>query len=157
MKIAKKRCEFCKEYFLPNPRTYTNQTCCSKLRCRKKRKARTCKNWRDKNSGYDQYRKEKKSKWAKEYPDYWQKYRRNHPAYVEKDNKRRGRQYKKARISANQDSIRKISVEKLKSIKKIKPDFSANQDPIDRRINDILDYLFWKESSANQDHIAKHL
>jgi len=150
MKIVKKRCEICHKWFLPDPRTYRTQRCCSNSECRKKRKAKTDKNWRDNNPGYDKSRKEKKRKWAKAYPDYWQKYRKEHPDYVKKDNKRRSNRYKKEKISANQVMIREKSVEKLKSIQKIKPYSSANQVVIHRRVEGILEYLIWKESSANQ-------
>jgi len=157
MKIAKRRCEICHTWFSPNPRTYRSQRCCSNIECQKKRKARTKKNWWKKNPDYNKGRKTKIQKWAAGYPGYWQKYRQTHPNYVRKDIKRRCNRYKRDKISAKQDLIRKISVEKLKSIKKIKPYFSAKQDPIQRRQDGILEYLYWKESSAKQDRIGNHL
>jgi septin family protein len=121
--------------------------------CRKERKSRAKKRWWKNNPDYDNYRRDKIKAWAKTYPDYWRKYRREHPDYVKKDNKRRSVRSKKSGISAKQDEIRKISVEKLNRIQEITPDFSAKQDKINRRVNDILEYLLWKESSAKQNHI----
>ncbi|MCK4827381.1 hypothetical protein KA005_67240 [bacterium] len=157
MKIAKRRCESCHKWFSPNPRTYRNQRCCSNAECQKERKARTKKNWWKKNPGYNKDRKATIQNWAAKYPGYWQKYRKAHPEYVRKDNKRRSKSRKKGQNAAKQDLIRKISVEKLKSIKEIKPDSAAKQDPIQRRQNYIIEYLYWKESAAKQDVMGNHL
>lgn len=159
MKIAKRRCEFCHKWYLPNPRTYLIQRCCTKPECHKKRKAGADKAWRNKNQGYDKGkgRRKKIRSWARSYPDYWQKYRQEHPEYVKKDNKRRHTSHKKEKNAAKQDTIRKISVEKLKSIKEIKPDSAAKQDAIQHRQNGILDYLFWKESAAKQVLMVNHI
>ena len=160
MKIAKlkvrrgvRRCEFCHNWFTPYPGTYRQQRCCSKAACRKKRKVRTKRNWWLKNPGYNRERKQKIRAWAKGYPDYWQKYRQEHPDYVKKDNKRRHTGHKKEKNAAKQDLSSKISVEKLKSIMEIKPDSAAKQDLLQRRQNGIINFLYWKESAAKQDVI----
>lgn len=95
--------------------------------------------------------------WAKAYPDYWHKYRREHPDYVARDSQRRCSGCKKAKISAKQDAVRQTAVEKLESIRDLEPVSSAKQDAVHRRVNGILDYLFWKESSAKQDSMANCL
>lgn len=155
-KRSKKRCEFCHKWFMPHPRA-PHQRCCSNRTCRKKRKARADKNWNLKNPGYGKGRTLKIRVWAKEYPDYWRKYRRKHPDYVARDNRRRCSSYKRRKISAKQDAVHKISVEKLESIRVLEPVSSAKQDAVHRRVDSILDYLFWKESSAKQDKIANCL
>lgn len=152
-----RRCEFCHRWFLPHPRTYRQQRSCSKPECRKKRKAEAKKNWWQKNPGYNKGRKTKIRAWAKRYPDYWQKYRREHPDYVKKDNKRRHTSHKKEKNAAKQDAIREISVERLKSIMEIKPDSAAKQDTIQRRVKGIVDYLIWKEFAAKQDLIDNRI
>jgi len=157
MKIAKKRCKICHKWFLPHPRTYLNQYCCSNAECQKKRKARTKKNWWKKNPGYNKERKATIQNWAAKYPDYWQKYRRKHPDYVRKDIKRRCNRYKKEKISAKQDAIRKITVERLKSTQESRADFSAKQDSIQRRQDVIINYLFGKKYSAKQNIMVNHL
>jgi hypothetical protein len=151
MKIVKKRCEICRKWFMPDPRTYKIQKCCSK--CRKKRKAQTDKIWRENNPGYDKYRKDKKREWARAYPDYWRKYRAEHPVYVEENNKRRSSRHKKAKNAANQVTISKIFVDELKSIRENRPDSAANQVTIDRRVDDLFELLIWKDSAANQADI----
>ena len=153
MKIAKKRCEFCHRWFTPYPGTYRQQRCCSNPECRKKQKAKTKKNWWLKNPGYNKDRRQKIRGWAKQYPDYWCEYRREHPEYVAKDNKRRNSCYKRRKIPAKQDLLSKISVEKLKSINEIKSNFPAKQDPLQRQVKSIVDYLIWKEFPAKQDVI----
>jgi hypothetical protein len=55
---------------------------------------------------------------------------------------------------AKQDAVRKISVEKLESIRDSEADSVAKQDAVHRRVNGILDYLFWKENVAKQDNMA---
>ncbi|MBU4122498.1 MAG: hypothetical protein ABII20_03110 [Candidatus Omnitrophota bacterium] len=153
MKIAKRQCKICHKWFSPNPRTYQSQRCCSNTECQRKRKARTKKNWWKKNPGYNKDRKVTIRCWLQAHPDYWREYRKAHPDYVRKDSKRRCNKYRQEKLSAKQDLIREISVGKLKSIKEIRPDSSAKQDPIQRRQNGIIDYLYWKESSAKQDVI----
>jgi hypothetical protein len=95
--------------------------------------------------------------WVKGYPNYWHKYRKEHPDYVARDNRRRCSSYKKRKISAKQDAVRQISVEKLESIRDLELVSSAKQDAVHRRVDGILNYLFWKESSAKQDDIANCL
>lgn len=154
MKIAKKRCKFCHEWFSPDPRTAYKQSCCAKVSCQKLRRANTQKKWRLKNPSYDQSRKEKLKVWAKGTPSYWQRYRRSHPAYVARDNQRRCSAYQQGKISAKQDQISQISVAKLESIKKMGVVSSAKQDQINRRVNEVVDFLIWKEFSAKQNEIA---
>lgn len=145
----KRRCEFCHKWFSPHPRA-PHQRCCLNPACRKKRKAKADKDWWLNNPDYGKSRNLKICLWAQAYPDYWRKYRKEHPDYVARDNRRRCSSYKRRKISAKQDAVHKISVEKLKSIRDFEPVSSAKQDAVHRRVNGILDYLFWKESSAKQ-------
>ncbi len=154
MKVSKRRCHFCKRWFQPNPRNPNRQQACSSAACQQKRRADNNRRWRQKNPGYGQSRQPKIRAWAKEYPDYWHRYRRQHPDYVGKERCRRRSAHKRAKNAAKQDSDRKISVEKLESIRDLAPISAAKQDSVHRRINGILDYLFWKENAAKQDAIA---
>lgn len=149
MPIKKKRCKFCHDWFTCNPRT-EHQICCEKPECRKQRKIAAKRLWWRNNPDYDKSRADKKLKWAHR-RDYWRYYRRTHPAYAAADNKRRRKAYKDQKFSANQDAITKIAVGKLESIRNIVPNPSANQDMIARRVDVIVDYLFLKEPSANQN------
>lgn len=48
----------------------------------------------------------------------------------------------------------KTAVDKLLDIRAMTADSSAKQDAIARRVEGILDYLFWREGSAKQDVMA---
>ena len=152
--MEKKRCEFCQKWCMPSPYAGHHQKCCSNIECKKKRKEQVNKNWREKNPSYEKSRSEKKRIWAGSYPNYWQRYRKEHPDYVRRDNKRRCSSRKKQCLSARQDTARQIALEKLESIRNFKPNSAARQDAVFALINGILDYLFWREGSARQDKIA---
>jgi len=153
MQIAKRRCEFCHKWFTPYHGTYRQQKCCPNAECRKKRKVRTKRTWWLNNPGYNRDRLQKIRVWAKEYPDYWQKYRQEHPDYVKKDNKRRHTSHKKGKNAAKQDLLSKISVERLKSTQESGSDYAAKQDLLQRRQNIIINYLLGKDFAAKQDVI----
>jgi len=154
--MKKKRCDFCHKWFMPHPQA-PHQCCCSDPACRKKRKSTADKKWRLNNQNYGRSRKLKIRDWAKEYPNYWQRYRRERPDYAQKERQRMRSVRQRAKNVAKQDAVRKISVEKLKSIREYEPDFVAKQDAVHRRVDGILDYLFWKESVAKQDVMAESL
>ncbi len=157
MKIAKKRCEFCHEWFSPHPRTARFQRSCAKPGCRKKRSTSAVRRWWAQNPGYNKGRGPKIRDWAKAYPSYWQKYRKEHPDYAKKERQRRCSAHKRTKNAAKQNAISQFSLEKLESIRNLEPLSAAKQNTIHRRVNGILDYLFWKESIAKQDAIAIHL
>lgn len=151
--MKKKRCEFCHKWFIPHPRA-PHQRCCSDPICRKKRKAAADRNWWLKNPDYAKSRNPKIRDWAKNFPDYWQKYRKGRPDYTRKERQRMRSVRQIAKSVAKQDAVRKISVEKLEGIRDLEPVRVAKQDAVQRRVNGILDYLFWKETVAKQDRIA---
>lgn len=148
--MTQKRCEICHDWFEPQARA-PHQRCCSKPACRKKRKAIAKKRWWLSNPDYGKSRKQKICAWAKEYPDYWRKYRREHFDYAEKERRRMRSVRQKAKSVAKQDAVRGMSVKKLESIRDLGADFVAKQDAVNRRVDGILDYLFWKETIAKQD------
>jgi len=154
MKIAKRRCEFCHEWFSPDPRTVKFQRSCTKPDCRKKRSRASVRQWWKQNPGYNKGRSPKVRAWAKAYPNYWRKYRQEHPDYVKKERRRRRSAHKKAKNAAKQNAISQISLEKLESIRNLEPNSAAKQNTIHRRVDGILDYLFWKECVAKQNAIA---
>jgi hypothetical protein len=110
--------------------------------------------WNKKHPHNDQSRRAKTRAWARAFPYYWQRYRGDHPNYRQHDNARRRRQYRNMSSSAKQDAWNKIAVDKLSSIAAIGPDPAAKQDAWDRRVDEVLAYLLWKERSANQDAIV---
>ena len=104
MKIAKKRCEICHQWFSPHPRA-PHQRCCFDPACRKERKAKAKKAWRGKTPDYGKGRQSKVCAWAKQYPDYWRNYRQEHPDYVNAERRRMRSVRKKAKTAARQDAI----------------------------------------------------
>ena len=148
MPIKKKRCQVCRRWFVPDPRT-SHQVCCTSPECRRQHKAARNKKWRLANPDYDKSRAAKKRIWAR-VRGYWRHYRQTHPVYAAADNKRRCKACKTHKFSANQAVIAKIAVEKLASIRDSIQNPSANQALIARRVDGIVDYLFLKEASANR-------
>lgn len=154
MRNLKKRCTICGTWYQPDKRTWQHQTCCSKASCMKKRKARANKSWRKRHPGYGQSRKLKIQDWAEKYPDYWRTYRREHPAYRDRDNQRRQASRDHAQNAAKQDAMKEMSVEKLKSIPPYEPENAAKQDVMDRRVDTLITYLLWKECAAKQNSMV---
>ena len=146
----KKRCEVCHRWYEPDFRIGEDQLTCDREECRKERKAEYDRAWRKKNPGYEAARKGKRRDWAEAYPNYWRHYRLTHPAYVEGERRGRRARREKLKSAANQVSMRQIAVEKLRSIEAQAPKTAANQVLIHRRMDGIVDYLFWKEGVAKQ-------
>lgn len=155
--MSKKRCEFCHKWFLPSPYAAHHQKCCSNTTCRKKRKAKANKNWREKNPDYERSRNIKRCIWAKTYPNYWRRYRKEHPDYARKERRRMRSARKKAKSVAKQDTARQSSLEKLENIRDFGLNSVAKQDAVFSQINGILDYLSWKECVAKQDIMENQL
>ena len=77
-------CCNCAEFFTPSPR-HKNQIYCMKPECRRARKAAWKRNKRRTDPDYRYNHKLANQKWARAHPGYWKKYRRDHPAYVERN------------------------------------------------------------------------
>ena len=144
MNIPKKRCAFCHRWYAPDPRTRKHQLACSDPACGKLRHAQADRSWRIKHPGRpNETWKLKVRAWARNYPYYWRQYRKAHPEYVMRDNRRRVLAAKKARAFRKTDAIRQISVEKIRSIPEMDVGCSAKTDAIVRRVDGIVDYLLW--------------
>jgi len=88
----RKRCRFCKELFLPDPRPGKRQYACAKPACQKERKHCNQKAWLKRNPRYFKGRYPNTRKWLQAHPGYLRQYRRNHPQALHRDN-----QYRKIR------------------------------------------------------------
>jgi adenylate kinase len=53
---------------------------------------------------------------------------------------------------AKRDALRKISVDKLKEIQAQAVTAVAKRDTLARRVDQVVDYLFWKETSQNETY-----
>lgn len=155
MEHTKKRCSICGRWYQPDPRTRGHQVSCGQASCRKERKRRANKSWQKRHPGYDKSRQAKKRDWAQAYPDYWQHYRQAHPAYAERERRRMQAVRDQAQNVANQDAIAHIAVEQLASIPRYDPQNAANQDVMDRRVDQVIDCLLGIGRAANQDSILR--
>lgn len=154
MRIPKKRCLICHQWFSPDPRTADHQEVCSKPACQKQRKARTDRSWRIRHPEPPAERLRKVRDWARNYPHFWQHYRATHPDYVQRDNVRRRLARHSASRAAKQDLSRQIAVERLEGIRQIGAGNAAKQDVMARRIEGLVDYLLWKEGAAKHNLVA---
>jgi hypothetical protein len=96
--MAKKRCLFCPRWFEPYAPLATRQLVCRRAGCRYKLKLLLNRAWKGRRNA--QWRKDVNRRlraWAKEYPYYWQCYRKKHLAYVARDNARRARRSRRQR------------------------------------------------------------
>ena len=150
MKETKKRCIICGVWYLPDNRTRWHQTCCGKQRCRKEQKRRSDKGWWARHPDYGKSRRLKVRSWAAHYPDYWQTYRQNNQDYRAEDNRRRKASHVQAKSAARQVMIRDISVERLTSIPRFESQSAAKQVVMDRRVDELVGYLLWRDGAAKQ-------
>jgi hypothetical protein len=154
--MASFRCRYCGRCFRPDPRKRgrSPQKTCGREACRRKHQRRKNVEWRKRHPGYGKSRCAKTRAWAKAYPDYWKRYRSEHPEYARRDNRRRVAAKKRARRSAKQTVISQKLVEKLLAVKEIGPERSAKQTVMARRVEALVEALVWKERAAKQSLIA---
>lgn len=96
--MGSKLCLFCRRQFEPYPPMAGRQRVCKDAECRRRLKrqleaallGRRPAAWRKERNVW-------MCEWAKAYPDYWQRYRDDHPAYVARDNARRARALRRQR------------------------------------------------------------
>lgn len=75
----RKRCRFCDELFVPDPRLKNRQIACSKKECQKARKQAAQEDWLRRHPGYFEGRYENTKKWLEAHPGYLAEYRQKHP------------------------------------------------------------------------------
>jgi hypothetical protein len=93
--MREKRCSYCGEEFIPDPRVGDRQKACS-LACQRLRKQDNNRLYRDKNPGY----------WRNHYQDHVKPWRQQHPDY-----QRRWRQRRKVQSKA---TVSEIQAERLR-------------------------------------------
>jgi len=150
MKISKKRCDQCHQWFRPHVRKISIQTVCLKRRCQRKRHADNCRRWRRANPAHDQGRRSKMRDWARE-KDYWKLYRQEHPSYRRREAARMRCKRQRVKTVAKRDSMKEITVGKLREIQRMEVGTVAKRDLMDRRMDGLLALLIWKETVAKRD------
>jgi hypothetical protein len=148
-----KRCLYCGKTYVPDPRTVGDQKACTRSPCRRERQRRAYQAWAARNRDYDDTRRDKICRWAKDYPDYWKRYRKDHPGYSER-NRRRTRERLRGRrlMFAKQNAIRRDPVGYLEGLK-ADPLF-AKQNAMTRPVEGILTYLTVREMFAKPNAIG---
>ena len=75
------RCVNCNRFFRPNPRV-EEQRYCSRKGCQRVRKSRWQREKMTRDPDYKANQKRAQSDWVAGKPDYWRKYREDHPEYA---------------------------------------------------------------------------
>ena len=124
------RCHYCGRDYVPDPRTAAFQKSCRRSACRQARQRHAYQSWWAQNRDYDQPRRGEIRRWAKDYPDYWKRYRQTRPAYAQR-NRRQTRERLRARRA-----------------------MFAKQNAMAHPIEGILTYLVTREVFAKQNAIG---
>jgi hypothetical protein len=149
MKVSQKRCAHCRQWFKPYPPKRDKQTFCSRGGCQRERHRQACRAFYRDDPRCDDQRREKIRAWARK-RGYWRWYRQTHPGYRMRDNARRRSSRQTAGRAAKRDAWKGMAVEKLRDIQNQGSEFAAKRDACDRRVDQLLDYLVWKETPQNE-------
>ena len=156
MENVKKECRYCGRWFVPDARVGHRQKRCFLEECRRAENRRKVRKYIACNPDIVESLRGKMRVWAKAYPHYWRLYRKAHPEYVARDNARRKASLRRSRCSAKLTLMREVAVEKLHRIEDLAPaNCSAKLTERDRRVDGIVEYLFWTVEaplSAKQTH-----
>lgn len=146
--MALKHCLICGRSFRPKPQTAKFQRVCGRKFCQAERKRRKLRRWRALHAGHVAVYRRKDKAWARAYPHYWCRYRRTHPAYARRDNRRRAAAMRRSR-SAKETPWRRIVDEKMRVIAELRgEDCSAKETPWSRRVAAIEDLLLSTRTAA---------
>ena len=149
MKIPKKRCTQCGCWFKPYPPKKDIQRFCSRRACQRERHRQACQRFYRNDPHCDEKRRVKIRDWARK-RGYWRWYRQAHPVYRAQDNARRRSARQGGKSAAKRDAWKEMAVEKLRNIQRQAPRFAAKRDACDRRVEEVLAYLVWKETPQNE-------
>ena len=144
-------CRHCRCPFQPDPRIGEAQKVCSRAVCQRARRRAALRLWRVLHPENVRIHAKRGHAWAEANPDYWRRYRQEHPAYYQQDLFRRRGAYWRGRSSAKETLIADVSRRKLAALEALlPPNLSANETSIDRRVELVVDYLVWKARSAKE-------
>lgn len=106
----RKRCRYCRQWFVPDGRVKNQQKSCGKEACRKARKKEAQKRWTNKNADYFKSRYNNTRDWLKRHPGYLEQYRKTHPEYVKK-NRQRQKNYREDKSGLNYEQKRIVDIQ----------------------------------------------
>jgi len=133
----KRKCLFCKDYFLPNPNNAWHQEYCKKIRCRKTSKAASQRRWLDKEENKNYFRNEDNVKRVQEW-------RKAHPGYSQR------------KTSCNKNALQDIVIEQHQEKQRDTSTLASNalQDIVSAQPAVLIGLIAQITGSALQDHIA---
>lgn len=151
--MASKRCQYCGRWFHPDPRT-SHQKACSREECRRARQRQKLRSWRKLHPDHAERYQQKVQAWAKAYPDYWCQWRTDNAEYRERERRRMRTKRKRARRVAKETAMAQIAVDKLRDIQTARPESVAKETALSRRVDAVVEFLFWKEAVAKRNRMA---
>jgi hypothetical protein len=83
--MKRKKCPYCRTFFVPDPRVGQRQKTCGNPSCKKARKAKNNARWRKENPDCCRNDYPRIKQWLDHHPGYLQRYRESHPEYVQKN------------------------------------------------------------------------
>ena len=92
--MDRKRCTACNDLFTPR-RNVPDQTYCSKPECQRERRRRWQRRKLKDDPDYRANQVAAQRRWRERHPDYWRRYRRDHPAYTERNRQRQRQRNRK--------------------------------------------------------------
>jgi|JTFO01.1.fsa_nt_gb hypothetical protein len=122
--MAKKRCRHCRCLFTLSARN-PDQKYCSHPDCQRARKREWQRQKIKDDAGYRGNQKDAQTRWRLKNPDYWKKYRKKHPKYVQRN--------REGQLRRNKSNRPKVSI--LDILDKV-----AKMDALNEQNNDISGY-----------------
>jgi len=144
----KKRCLYCRSWYVPYARQAKRQKTCGEAECRRKHKRELDRAWRSADPDWSAARRGKVREWARA-KGYWRQWRRVHPEYQAREARRMRR--KRSGTVAKQDLLNRDPVGYLKGVRDLKTLGVAKQDLLGLRFDEVLDYLIERERVAKQE------
>ena len=144
----KKRCPYCGQWYEPYARAAERQKHCGQAECRRKHKRAVDRAWRLEDPEWRAERQAKARDWARE-RQYWRIWRAEHPGYREREALRMRRN--RVEAVAKQEGLLKDPVGHLKRIRFGQACCVAKQEGLERRLDEVLDYLIVRERVAKQE------
>lgn len=143
----------CGKEFTPDPRVGHRQCVCSRKKCQKERKRKEWRRWAMRNR---EVRRLKLRQWAQAYPHYWRARRLKNEEYRRREKARKRKARKRAKRAAKQSQIKGQNIERLQALRQMGKGAqnAAKQSQTARRVEAVVEYLFWRENAAKHIHMA---
>ena len=93
-----RRCPYCRQVFWPDP-YHPQQLVCSQATCQRQRRRDYHRQKIASDPVYQQVCVESPRKWREAHPDYWKKYRQDHPGQVEQNRRQQRLRDQKRRLA----------------------------------------------------------